>query len=142
MLITRGAFYGLILAMVMIFGAYLWTFVINSHVNSTVAKLGMVSRDQQHTVKKLRAQVAANHRAIGYICSTTSVLDDLVAQQAEQIKENFDNGTYEHLLALGVIKQSNIDQARRTLVQFNRSHKKLTKKSACSEAANQTKGEK
>lgn len=140
MLISRMSVRLLVLAVVMVMGAYAWTFVVSNRQKDTVHKLGVVSVRQEQTVTKLRIEVAANKRAIGYICSTTSVLDQLVSQQATQIRENFANGTYKHLLELGVIKQNNIDQARLTLAQFEHSHHKLTRHSACSETANQTKG--
>lgn len=75
--------------------------------------------------------INSNAHAIQYICSTTSVLDSLVSQQAAQLKANFKNGTYTHLLKQHIIKPELVAQARKTLVQFERSHEKLTEHSAC-----------
>lgn len=111
-LVTKGAFRGVLLAYILILFVVIWGAVLQVRQDDTIHQ---------------------NQRAIDYICSTTTVLDRLVNQQAKQIKTNFSNGTYDRLLKNGLITKNNIAQARKTLRNFEASHRKLVEKSACSE---------
>jgi hypothetical protein len=68
---------------------------------------------------------------LAYICSTTLILDKIVVNQAQQIQENFTNGTYQRLLDKGIITQKNINDAATTLKSFTDAHNVLRNSSAC-----------
>jgi len=79
----------------------------------------------------LQADVRNNQKSITYICSTTSVLDNLVVAAAGQIEQNFKNGTYGKLERAGVLSDKNVAAAETTLEQYRAAHQKLQHTAAC-----------
>lgn len=78
-----------------------------------------------------RATVAGHAETIGYICSTTTVLDSLVLAAAAQIQLNFENGTYARLVADGTLTAENVEAARETFRHYRAAHRLLSRNQAC-----------
>lgn len=136
--VSRGRFVALFVAYALIAVAFLSIARIQSSQGKVVTSILRIQAAQKKAVENQKkaadAQkrvVAANGRAIKYICSTTSVLDGLVLAAEGQISENFENGTYEKLRRSGVLSTSNVEAARVAQVQYERAHLKLADRHAC-----------
>lgn len=112
LLITRGALFGVLVAYVALAVAFI---------------LLIVGQKKQDRLAQ------ANRRAILYICSTTTVLDDLVVAAGGQLAQNLRSGTYEKLERQGIITPSDVAIARQALRQYRLAHVKLANGSACND---------
>lgn len=84
-----------------------------------------------YTNKIQNANIKQQQNAINYICSTTTVLDELVVSGANSIQENFDNGTYQKLERQGIISQANIEAAHALLNKYREADFKLKHNGVC-----------
>ena len=76
-------------------------------------------------------QIQANHRSIQYICSSNSVLNQLVVAAHDQIDKNFEDGTYDRLVKQGLLTRANVEAAVKTREKYQEAHIKLTNNGPC-----------
>ena len=85
----------------------------------------------KHHEQKVNQVVVDTEDAVSFICSTTTVLDDLVVQARDQIQGSLDNGTYARLLKQGVITRENIRNAKLVKAKYEVAHRELRLPNGC-----------
>lgn len=75
--------------------------------------------------------VTRNRRTLDYLCLTTKVLDQLTVAAANQITQNFVNGTYYKLERQGILTVANVKAARVALTKYEDAHLTLKANGAC-----------
>lgn len=126
------AFHGLVIAIIVLYLGL-----------AALGTLGFF--DSRTKASEAQRQAAASHdllvenrRALQYLCSTTTVLDDLVKTAAAQTQANIDNGVYDKLLKRGILTAKNVANAHDTLDRYNDAHDKLQQKRPCNTVKNET----
>lgn len=95
----------------------------NDHVRQ--AALAQTQKDILAQQAALARQQKALRAQVKFICSTTGVLDVIVVSAADQIAENFKNGTYDNLVKRGIANAANVRAAQTTLVAYRKAHTRL-----------------
>jgi len=76
-------------------------------------------------------RTSENRAAIVYICSTTTVLDDLVVEVSKSLKANLESGFYDQLIANGTLPPGAKAQAKVNLQKYNEAHARLSDTKPC-----------
>lgn len=126
------AFHGLATAIGVLYLALAAIFIVGWLDSQSKAS---EAQRQAETSQRL---VVENRRALQYLCSTTTVLDDLVKTAAAQTQANIDNGVYDKLLKRGILTPANVANAHDTLDRYNDAHDKLQQKRPCNTVKNET----
>lgn len=87
----------------------------------------MVVSQRKNTI----SAIAANQRAVTYVCNTTAVLDQLTITGAQHIRASFSNGEYEVLVKKGILTEKDVKNSKDDLANFNKAHKLLQSNAAC-----------
>jgi len=83
--------------------------------------------------KEADQRVTENRKALVYICSTTSVLDNLVVEVAKSVRLNLNSGFYDQLIAQGVLPPDAKTQAKINLTKYDAAHDILSDTKPCQE---------
>lgn len=126
------AFHGLATAIAVLYLALAAIFIVGWLYSQSKAS---EAQRQAETSKKLLVE---NRRALQYLCSTTTVLDELVKTAAAQTQSSIDNGVYDKLLKRGILTPKNVADAHDTLDKYNDAHDKLQEKRPCNNVTNET----
>jgi VIT1/CCC1 family predicted Fe2+/Mn2+ transporter len=79
----------------------------------------------------LTQQVDQNRDTLRYVCSTTSILDGLVAQVIVGIERNLKDGTYDRLVSNGTLPARAIVDAEEQLAEYKAAEKVLADPEPC-----------
>lgn len=83
----------------------------------------------------LEQQNQQNREALQLLCSVSDSFDRAIVSAADQIRGNFENGTYERLLKAGLFTQEGVDRALATEADYRKTHLKLQHPVACDRIA-------
>lgn len=78
-----------------------------------------------NTVRKSNNAINANRKTLAFLCETSGGLSTVLSDAADQIQENFDNGTYARLLAKGISTKESVEKAAATRNSYRTQAKKL-----------------
>lgn len=93
----------------------------------TIIGLLLITRQLDENQARLRE----NRDTLRYVCSTTSVLDGLVAQVVVGIERNLKDGTYDRLVAAGTLPARAIVDAQEQLKEYQAAAKILADPAPC-----------